>query len=240
MRVLVLALMLLSTTICSAGLGKLPKWVWWTPPKTLSKADRLGYSSDQILSMGKKRFYKAADEVLSKSEKRGHSPSSDMVFGDGPCIVFGWCESDRNDRLLKTKPRKARIVLRALRDELFMFGMACIAIETSLAGGGTYQIHEPRYYYERNERLFYRLLTRPPQTNFVHNLKVGMRLRLHELRQLNLPKGQFGVCGEVRLSDVHRFTKIAIARYNSINRLLSSLDRRSSQAISMFMKESLF
>jgi len=121
-----------------------PKWVWWTPPKSVDSEARLGFSEAKILRMGRGAW---ADYVYSQSEENRND--SIAFEPDGATIVYGVCKRKRNDRLLaKTKNPE---LYRALRNHLVLFGMACIALEDTLGGGGTYSVHEPRFMWSTEE-----------------------------------------------------------------------------------------
>jgi hypothetical protein len=122
-------------------------WPGWAPPERITQQDRLGRSGDAILKMGFERWGKVAGSLALPSYK------------NGAYVVFGKCLAERNDRLLGRHSGKHRQNFHKLRNSIFGFGMACIALEDTLAGGGTYQYHYREIFYPDAETYLYRFLT---------------------------------------------------------------------------------
>ena len=99
-------------------------WLWYTPPAKISNDDRMGFARDQVLNMGIKEFAMFEHDNHDEPTRR-----DSIAHGvDGPNIVFGACLAEANNEQIEklSKPEQTRF--RALRDSLWRFGMATIAL----------------------------------------------------------------------------------------------------------------
>lgn len=116
-------------------------WLWWKPPVSVDPAYRLGYSRQAIAKMPIQKWSKTA---FPKAE---HFPPDTLE------IVYGDALRFQNRRIAAKQGKAVNQKMERARFSAFRFGMACIAVEDTLAGGGTYSIHLPKALYVESEQM---------------------------------------------------------------------------------------
>jgi|GEM_PF-3151089 len=197
---LIVTLLIVSSARASQ---KAEGWIWWTPPKHITKEDRHGLSDTKIARMGLDGWFKYA-------EKGG---GNSYVYGvDSNNIVYGACLASRNDRLIAHRPAKERPIYKRLRADLFRFAMACIAMEDTLAGGGTYSVHYPHYISHSQEDLLYAMLTKARMKKPSPNKEALFQKLLHRYATVT---GEYKevLFGTVKIPTLHKYAKLAEKYY---------------------------
>ncbi len=115
-----------------AQLGE-PRLDWWTPEAHITRRQRCAKTASQILAMGPAKW----------GEYYYRHPHGENMK-DGSTVVWAWAEKQVTDRALRHAAPRTRSVMGYLRVHLMRFGMACIGLEDTLAGGGTYASHFPQ------------------------------------------------------------------------------------------------
>lgn len=153
-------------------------------------------------------------------------------------IVYGNALAQRNNALLAGLPSSERHLLKSIRDELFYLGMACIAVETSLAGGGTYAIHLPKELYVRNERLLGDVIRPGGKVLPRKDINRIMYEQITRMRTFKLPPGyQHSSVGITKPDDVRRFGFYAEHHFHRLRRLVEDMDERRRNLVVDFMHQ---
>lgn len=202
-------------------------WMWWAPPSYVSKSDRLGYSTKQIVDMGRTKWYD-----LTSGKWNSMNDVNRNV------IVYGYALAQRNNALLSQLPSRERRRLKSIRDELFYLGMACIAVEDSLAGGGTYSIHLPKTLYVYNERLLGNILRPGGRAEPKKDVERIMYEQILRMRAFTLPpEFEHSPVGLTRPDDVRRYGTRIAHHYHRLRRLIDGVDERRRNLVLDFMHE---
>lgn len=220
MRPIFACLCLLLSVKGIAGPGK--DWIWWHPPTSVSKAERQGYSSNEIAKMTWDHW----------SDIATAAPSD--LGPDSAAIVYGVCLAERNNRLLKGRSPS----IPAIRKELFPLGMACIALEDTLAGGGTYGIHFPKTLFCDVERTTYDLLRRarnhPSDAKRIERLKAQIR---RYAMMSNAPLVMLSDTRRASLKDIHFYANQIQVHLDRILRSMAKLDAYQRNAVAEVMED---
>lgn len=219
MRPIFACLCLLFSLTSVAGPGK--DWIWWHPPTSVSKADRLGYSSNEIAKMTWDHW---SDLATTASSDLGP---------DSAGIVYGVCLAERNNQLLKGRSSS----IRTIRGELFPLGMACIALEDTLAGGGTYAVHFPKTLFCDIERTTYDLLRRARK--HPSDAKRIARLKAQVTRYATMSKAPLVMLSDTRrasLKDIHFFANQIQVHLDRLLRSMAKLDAYQQNAVAELME----
>lgn len=158
--------MLLALVLCLSEAGN---WLWWQPPSAISPADRLGLSLPRIARMspeGWERYVWTAKDRRKSLE----TANSLQVYG------FALRAANREEGGRAYEP---------LRRSAFRYGMACIALEDTLAGGGTYRDHAPDNLFVGSEAMLRTLIRHRARKAVRRQTLLGVRRTFERCRALH-------------------------------------------------------
>jgi hypothetical protein len=173
----------------------------------------------------------------AKSSDDTHVP---LAFTrEGSSVVWAACLRDRNHELISRWTAKKRQEILSLEGHLFRFGMACIALENTLAGGGTYVNHQPQFMWNDEERGLYLIVKDSPAPAGRADMLERLNQRLTKYTSMKTAPNLMLSDRPANLIDIRRFAQIARAEFAATEEIGKNLSLRQRQNVLAFEKQYL-
>ncbi len=183
------------------------------------------------------RAYNTRGKYNSKSPTGDDSDIPLPFTKEGSTVVWAACLRDRNKRLISQWSAKNRGSFLAIEQHMFRFGMACIGLENTLAGGGTYVNHQPQFMWSEEQETLYSVIKREASRSLSPAMIGRLDRRLTKYSTMQMFPNKLLGDSPPDPAEVHKFARIARKEYSAINSI--KLDRPQRNLVLGFEKSYL-